>query len=128
MGLLDGVLGNAAEIEAGKVQEQFAQILLAGERVEKAYQFIRDMFVFTDRRLVFVDYQGISGKKVEYHSIPYPSISHFSVETAGSFDLNAELKVWVIGQPVPFKVQFNTKLSVYTVQAVLAGYVLREPR
>lgn len=56
MGLLDGLRGNASEVDASKAQTEFAQILAPEERVEKAYQLIRDMFVFTNRRLVFVNY------------------------------------------------------------------------
>ena len=52
MGLLDGLLGNAAEIDPKKIQTEFAQILAAGERIEKAYQLVRDLFVFTDKRLI----------------------------------------------------------------------------
>jgi hypothetical protein len=125
MGLLDGLMGNASEIDAAKVQQEFAQILAPNERVERAYVLIRDYFVFTDKRLVFVDKQGITGSKVAYHSIPYRSITHFAIETAGAFDLDAELKIWISGQPVPFQRQFNKKLSIYTVQSVLASYVLK---
>ena len=96
-----------------------------GERVEHAYQLIRDYFVFTDKRLVLVDKQGMTGSKVEYHSIPYRSVTHFSVETGGTFDLDAELKIWISGKPEPVQKQFNKKLSIYEVQAVLASYVLR---
>ena len=65
----------------------------AGERVEKGYQLIRDPFLFTDKRLICVNRQGITGSKVSYLSIPCRTITRFSVETAGTFDLDAELKV-----------------------------------
>jgi len=125
MGLLDGLLGNASEVEAAKLQTEFAQVLTPGERIEKAYQLVRDMFVFTDKRLIFVNRQGVTGKKVEYLSIPYRNITRFSIETAGTFDLEAELKIWLTGNPAPIQLQFNKKLSIYEVQTVLAGYVLR---
>jgi hypothetical protein len=125
MGLIDGMLGNAAKIDNGKIQQEFGQILAPGERVEHAYQLIRDYFVFTDKRFVLVDKQGITGSKVEYHSIPYKSITHFSVETAGTFDLDAELKIWISSTAEPIKKQFNKRLSIYEVQAVLASYVLK---
>ena len=125
MGLLDGVLGNASKIDPAKIQEEFARILAPGEKVEHAYQLIRDYFVFTDKRFVLVDKQGITGSKVEYHLIPYRSITHFSIETAGTFDLDAELKIWISGSGVPIQKQFNKKLSIYEVQSVLASYVLR---
>ena len=127
MGLIDGLLGNASKIEPEKIQQEFSQILTPGERVEHAYQLIRDTFVFTDLRLIFVNRQGLTGKKLEYMSIPYSKITRFSVETAGTFDLEAELKIWLAGMgPLePLKLTFNKKLSIYEVQAVLAQYVLK---
>jgi Bacterial PH domain len=125
MGLLDGVLGNASKIDAAKMQAEFSQILMPGEKVEHAYQLIRDFFIFTDKRFVMVDRQGITGSKVEYHSIPYKSITHFSIETAGTFDMDAELKIWISGSSSPLQKQFNKKLSIYEVQTVLATYVLK---
>ena len=125
MGLLSGLMGNASEVEAAKLQTELAQVLAPGERVEKAYQLLRDMFAFTDKRLIFVNRQGLTGSKVEYQSIPYRSITRFSIETAGTFDLDAELKIWLTGTPAPVQLQFNKKLSIYTVQSVLASYVLR---
>jgi Bacterial PH domain len=125
MGLLSGLMGNASEVDVEKLQTEFAQVLTPGERIEKAFQLIRDMFVFTDKRLIFVNKQGLTGSKVEYQSIPYRSITRFSIETAGTFDLEAELKIWLTGTPAPIELQFNKKLSIYTVQSVLASYVLR---
>ncbi|MNV43058.1 hypothetical protein D3C71_1347610 [compost metagenome] len=70
MGLLDGVMGNASKIDAAKIQEEFSRILAPGEVVEHAYHLIRDYFVFSNKRLVLVDKQGMTGSKVEYHSLP----------------------------------------------------------
>jgi hypothetical protein len=125
VGLLDGLMGNASEVDAAKVQAEFAQILAPEEAIEKAYQLIRDMFLFTNRRLIFVNRQGLTGSKVEYLSIPYKSITRFSVETAGHFDREAELKIWLTGTPAPLELQFNKKLNIYEVQAVLASYVTK---
>lgn len=124
MGLLDGLMGNASEIEVSEIQEDFSQVLSGEERIEKAYRLIRDLFVFTNKRLILVDKQGLTGNKVEYHSLPYRNITHFSVETAGHFDLDAELKIWISGNPMPIQKQFNKNLNIYEVQSVLAGYVL----
>ena len=125
MGLLDGMLGNASKIDARKVQSEFDEILAPGETVGHAFQLIRDLLVFTDKRFVLVDRQGVTGSKVEYHSIPYKSITHFSIETAGTFDLDAELKIWISGTAAPVQKRFNKKLSIYEVQSVLASYVLK---
>jgi hypothetical protein len=125
MGLIDGMLGNAAKIDPAKIQSEFSQILAPGEVVQHAYQLIRDYFVFTDKRFVLVDKQGLRGTKTEYHSVPYKNITHFSIETAGTFDLDAELKIWISGMAAPIQKQFNKKLSIYEVQSVLASYVLK---
>ncbi|HJX29351.1 MAG TPA: PH domain-containing protein [Thermoanaerobaculia bacterium] len=125
MGFFDSLLGNASEVDPGKLQTELARILAPGERIEKAYQLFRDSFIFTDKRLILIDKQGLTGHKVEYHSYPYRSITHFSIETAGHLDLDAELKLWITGNPVPVQKQFNKKLDIYQLQSVLASYVLR---
>ena len=125
MGLLDGLMGNASEIDPARIQGDFGRVLAVGERVEKAYQLIRDQLLFTDKRFIFINKQGITGSKIEYLSIPYRTITRFSVETAGTLDLDAELKIWVSGSPAPVQRTFNRKLDVYALQAILAGYVAR---
>jgi hypothetical protein len=125
MGLFNGLMGNASEVSVSEIQRDFVQILSPNERIEKAYKLIRDLFIFTNKRLILVDKQGITGKKVEYHSIPYKSITHFSIETAGNFDLDAELKIWISGNALPLQKQFNKSLNIYELQSVLAEYVLK---
>ncbi|WP_042144115.1 PH domain-containing protein [Paucisalibacillus sp. EB02] len=125
MGFFDGVMGNASEIKNVDAEKELKELLSASERVEHAYKLIRDLIVFTDRRLILVDKQGVTGKKMEYHSIPYKNISHFSIETAGTFDLEAELKIWLSGSAAPIQKNFNKQLNIYKVQSVLADYVCR---
>jgi len=125
MGFLDGLMGNASEVDIKQVQKEYENVLAPTESIEKAYKLIRDMFIFTNKRLILVDKQGITGKKVDYHSIPYKNITHFSIETAGNFDLDAELKIWISGTPQPIQKQFNKNLSIYELQSVLAAYVLK---
>jgi hypothetical protein len=124
LGLLDGLLGNASEVNIDKIEKELNVILTDGEEVERAYIVIRDSFVFTNKRLILIDKQGMTGKKVEYHSIPYRSITHFSVETAGHFDLEAELKIYISGAQMPIEKEFKGDKSIYNVQKALAHYVL----
>ncbi|AEN89855.1 MULTISPECIES: PH domain-containing protein [Priestia] len=124
MGILDGLLGNASEADIRGTEKDLQNILIANERVEQAYKVIRDLMVFTTKRLIIVDKQGVTGKKTDYHSIPYKTITHFSVETAGTFDLDAELNIWVSGSSAPISKEFRKDKSIYDVQKVLASYVL----
>jgi hypothetical protein len=124
MGLFDILMGNATEISVEEVEKEFEHVLAKNEHVEKAYKLIRDLFIFTNKRLILVDKQGLTGKKVDIHSIPYKSITHFSIETAGNFDMDAELKIWISGFNQPIEKTFNKNLNIYKLQSVLAEYVL----
>jgi len=83
------------------------------------------LLFFTNKRLIIVDVQGLTGSKTEYISIGYKSISRFSIETAGTFDLDAELKIWISSETLPsVRKKFNKSVNVFEVQKVLAYYVL----
>ena len=95
MGLFDGLMGNAAQHDNKSVEKELQGVLVPNENVDLAFKLVRDLIVFTDKRLIIVVKQGVTGKRVEYKSIPYKSISRFSVETSGHFDLDSELKIWI---------------------------------
>lgn len=125
MGIFNSLMGNASEVNVDELAKEYGKILSSSEKIEKAYKLIRDLFIFTNKRLILVDKQGMTGKKTEYHSIPYKSITHFSIETAGHFDLDAELKIWISGTALPIEKQFNSSLNIYELQALLADYCLK---
>ena len=126
MGLFSGLLGNASQKDIEKTERELENILTPAENVELAFSLIRDLIVFTDKRLILVDKQGVTGKKTTYKSYPYRSISRFSVETAGHFDLDAELKIWVSSAEEPAEtLTFRSDKSVITIQKALAEAVLR---
>jgi len=117
-------MGNAGAVAPDKLEADYGQLLTEGEKVEVGFSVFRDTFIFTDKRLMIVDVQGMTGRKIEYLSIPYGSVTKFSVETAGRFDLDAELKIWVGSEPTPIQKKFNKKVNIYDVQKVLAGFTL----
>ncbi|MCB9017644.1 MAG: PH domain-containing protein [Paludibacteraceae bacterium] len=125
MGLFSALLGNAGTVDPSKLKEQYSQLLIDNEEIELGFKIIRDTFLFTNKRLILIDVQGLTGAKVEYKSISYKSISRFSVETSGTFDLDAELKIWIAGEQLPsITKQFNKSVNVYEVQRVLAYHTL----
>lgn len=124
MGLLDALLGNASESDAQSIQQELTQILGSAERVEKAYAVIRDLLVFTNKRLILVDKQGVTGRKREYLSVPYRNIERFSMETTGHFDLESELKIWVRGQVEPISKTFRNDQTIHDVARALAEFAL----
>ena len=124
MGLFSGLLGNASEISGEKLEKLFNEILADGEHVEKAYKLVRDMFVFTNKRLILVDKQGVTGRKAEILSIPYSKVTKFSKESAGIFDLDAELKIWVGSEEMPISREFRRSENINEVYRVLSEHVL----
>ena len=126
MGIFSALIGNAGAVDQENLVKDFGKLLIDGESIELGFKLIRDTFIFTSKRLILIEKQGITGSKIEYKSIVYKSISRFSIETAGTFDLEAELKIWVSSEANPSIVkQFNKSVNVYDVQNVLAFHVLK---
>lgn len=126
MGLFDGIMGNATDANLTQVASELEPVLMQGEKIDLAYKLVRDLVVFTDYRLIVVDKQGVTGKKVDYKTFPYKSISRFSVETAGHLDLDAELKIWISGAAEPAQsLQFRKDKSINEIQKALAEAVLK---
>ncbi len=125
MGLISGMLGHASTVDVKTIEAEIVPLLGTEEPVELAFKLVRDLIVFTNKRLILVDKQGITGKKVEYHSIPYKSISHFSVETAGHFDLDSELNIYISGSPTPsVHKEFKNDKSIFEIHKALVHYTL----
>ncbi|PSL07925.1 PH domain-containing protein [Cecembia rubra] len=126
MGIFSALMGNAGAVNPDELLKKYGKLLTEGENIELGFKLIRDTFIFTDKRLILINVQGITGSKTEFLSISYKSISRFSVETAGTFDLDAELKIWISSEQHPsIKKQFNKSVNVYEVQQLLAYHVLK---
>ena len=106
--------------EFGKMINDF---LIDGEDVIGAYQSVRDGVVFTNKRIIAINVQGITGKRKDFTSIPYSKITTFSLETAGMFDLDAELEIYLsaVGR---VKFQFTGNTNVKEICKAVSTYVL----
>lgn len=124
MGLFDSFMGNASKINKEELAREFSPMLADNVHIEQAFAVFRDKWVFTNRRLVILNVQGMTGKKREYMSIPYRSIVRYSIETAGTFDLDAELKIWLSGSDIPFEQKFNSSSNLPELQRMLALHIL----
>ncbi len=91
------ILENASQISNEQVKKEYEVLFVEDESIEKAFLLIRDVFLFTNKRLILVNKQGIIGKKTKVIFIPYTKINIFSVETTGDLDLEAELRIWISG-------------------------------
>jgi hypothetical protein len=124
MGIMSGITGNAGPMSPGDAMAEFQRLLSQGEQIYAAFDFVRDAMLFTNGRLIMVDKQGITGRKIEYLSIPYRSITHFSVQTEGHLFAEARMHLWIDGVKDPVEKEFNAKVDIYQVQAILSAFVV----
>jgi len=124
VGIMSGMTGNAGPMNPSDANDEFARLLAQGEKIYAAFNWVRDAMLFTNGRLILVDKQGITGKKIEYMSIPYRSITHFAVQTEGHLMAEATLTIWIDNVKDPIEKEFNDKVDIYQVQGVLAAFAV----
>lgn len=125
MSLISKILGNASESSIEDLSLKYGKLLSDSEKIELGFSLFRDVFMFTSKRLIIVEIQGLTGRKMAYISLPYKNISRFSLETAGTFDLDAELKIWISSAELPsVSKKFNKSIDIYAVQRYLAEKVM----
>jgi hypothetical protein len=107
----------------GELDDKVAPLLIPGERVVAGFKGPRDFVVFTDKRLIAVNVQGLTGKKQDFTSLPYSRIQAFSIETAGAFDRDAELDLWFSGLG-KVRLEFKGSADIKGLGQLIAGYVL----
>ncbi|WP_373898072.1 PH domain-containing protein [Haloimpatiens sp. FM7315] len=86
-----------SKVDINDGKELYEFLLLDNEEVLVSYKSLRDRLIMTDKRFIAINVQGVTGKKKEFLNIPFSKISMFSCESAGTFDLDAELKLWCSG-------------------------------
>lgn len=106
------------------VPEDVNDLLLESEEVFAAYKTIRDVALFTNKRLIVRDSQGLSGKKVEIYSLPYSSIVMYSTENAGKFlDFNSEVELWTKAGHI--KINLNPDIDIRAIDKLLAKAIIK---
>lgn len=119
----NGSFFKLSAIEPAKIADRVTPLLVEGEEVIAAFKAIRDSVVFTNKRVIAINVQGITGKKVDYTSLPYSKVQAFSVETAGFLDLDCELDLFfsAIGN-VRFELRGSS--DIIALNRLIASYVL----
>ena len=110
-------------VPISKVEGAVNDLIIENEEIISAYKGMRDFVVFTTKRAIAVNVQGITGKKVDYTSLPYSKIVAYSVETAGTFDLDAELDLWFSGLG-KVRFEFRGSVDIKQINRTISEYVL----
>ena len=97
-------------------------VKLQGEVAERAFRTVRDVAIFTNKRLIVKDVQGLTGSKVEIYSLPYSSVHMWSTENAGMLDFTSEVELWTRAGNI--KIQLKRDINIRSFERLLAEYIL----
>lgn len=112
-----------SKINSDSVKNDIAPLLIPGEGIIGAYKTMRDYVVFTDKRIISVNVQGVTGKKKDFSSLPYSKIQVFSIETAGVLDLDSELEMYFSGLG-KVKFEFSGSSDIIKIGQQIGTFIL----
>ena len=124
--MIDFTNGSVFKLQATdprSVMDDIGPLLVQSEQVLHAFRGARDYVVFTDRRLIAVNVQGMTGKKKDFSSLPWKKIQAWSVETAGNFDLDSELDMWFSGLG-NVRLEFRGNVDIRAISQLIAHFAL----
>lgn len=126
MSLFDRLAGNAGKINNDAILKDVGPFILDNESVLHSFKLVRDLIIFTDKRLILIDVQGTTGRKRTYEILPYYSISRFAIETAGTFDTDSELKIYISSATQPtYSLELGRNADhVYEIAKTLSSAIL----
>ena len=104
------------------VPHDVQELLINGKVAERAFRTVRDVAIFTNKRLIVKDVQGLTGSKVEIYSLPYSSVHMWSTENAGMLDFTSEVELWTRAGNI--KIQLKRDINIRTFERLLAEYIL----
>ncbi|WP_435298744.1 PH domain-containing protein [Timonella sp. A28] len=119
----NGSLVKLGETSLDSVLPEISPLLLENEQPYVAFKGMRDYVVFTSKRLITVNVQGMTGKKKDFTSLPYSKIQAYSIETAGTFDLDGELELWfsAVGR---VRLEFRGGVNLSAINRIIAQGLL----
>ena len=115
---------NLKEIDLHSIRKEVIDMLVEGEDIIQAFSTIRDQVIFTNKRILVVNVQGITGKRTSYFSYPYSKIQYYGIETAGVLDLDSEFRVY-FSNGVNLQFDFKSRLDIRHICACISEYILK---
>ena len=119
----NGSVFKLKQVDADSLAPSVQPLLVNGESVVSAFKAMRDYVVFTNKRLIAVNVQGMTGKKQDFTSLPYSKIQAWSIETAGVFDMDSELDLWFSGLG-RVRLEFKGSANIRALSLMIASHAL----
>lgn len=112
-----------SKVNTDTVMNDISPLLVPSENVIGVYKAMRDYVAFTDKRIISVNVQGVTGKKKDFSSLPYSKIQVFSVETSGVLDLDSELEMYFSGLG-KVKFEFTGASDIVKIGQLIGSFIL----
>ena len=119
----NGTFVKLGPVDPNSLASELEPLLIQGEEVHLAFKGMRDSVVFTNKRLISINVQGLTGKKRDYTSLPLNWVQAWSVETAGTFDLDSELDLWFSGLG-RVRLEFKGSVDIRRISQLVGHHVL----
>ena len=116
---------NLKPMNVNAVRDEVNGLLIDGENVEMTFQTVRDQLVFTNKRIIAIDVQGITGKKKTFSSMPYSKVQFFSIQTPGLVELIPDSELFIMfSNGFTAKFEFKGGVDIGKIGRMISNYVL----
>lgn len=116
---------NLKPIRAESVRNDVLGLLISGEEVVMAFQTVRDQLIFTNKRIIAVDVQGITGKRKSFSTMPYSKIQYFSIQTPGFAEMIPDSELFIMfSNTFTAKFEFKGNVDIGKIGRMISEYVL----
>lgn len=117
---------NLKPIDAGDAVQDVKKLLIDGEEVIEAFQTVRDKLIFTNRRIIAIDVQGITGKRKSYSSLPYSKVQYFSIQTPGFAEIFPDTELYLMfSNTFTATFEFKGSVDLAKIGRAISEYALR---
>jgi len=116
---------NLKPISVDSVREEVTGLLINGEQIEMAFQTVRDQLVFTNKRIISIDVQGLTGKRKSYSTMPYSKIQYFSIQTPGFAEVFPDSELFIMfSNTFTARFEFKGNVDIGKIGRMISNYVL----
>ncbi len=118
---------NLKPIDLASVRDEVQGLLIDGEQAVYAFKTVRDQLIFTNKRIIAIDVQGITGKRKSFASMPYANVQYFTIQTVGFMEIfpDSEMELWFANGFVA-KFEFKGKTDISQIGRMISQYVLQK--
>lgn len=116
---------NLRAIKPESVRADVNGLLIGGETIVSAFQTVRDQLVFTNKRIIAIDVQDVTGKRKSFTTLPYSKVQFFTIQTPGFMELFSDTELLLMfSNGFTAKFEFRGSVDIGQISRVISQYAL----